>query len=95
MVEYKSHKDESQDYIRENEETGEQDLYIDTFIRSILQQYMGTALDLARISPMNDRQLQQYQRKMKDRCYELAENSAKILEKFGYKLGDEHIKRMD
>ena len=89
MVEYKSHKDESQDYIRENEETGEQDLYIDTFIRSILQQYMGTALDLARISPMNDRQLQQYQRKMKDRCYELAENSAKILEKFGYVLGDD------
>lgn len=95
MIEYNSHKDDDQEYIRENKETGEQDLYIDTFIKSLLQQYMGTALDLARISPMNDRQLQQYQRKMKDRCYELAENGAKILKKFGYELSDENTKKLD
>ena len=56
---------------------------------------MGTALDLARISPMTDRQLTQFTRKMKDKCYELADNSGKILNKFGYELGDTQSKKVD
>ncbi len=95
MTDQNQHKDDEQSYIRENKETGEQEIYVDVFIKSLLQQYMGTALDLARISPMTDRQLAQFTRKMKDKCYELADNSGKILKKFGYELGDIQSKRVD
>ena len=95
MVDQNQPKEDDQSYIRENKETGEQHLYVDVLILSLLQQYMGTALDLARISPMTDRQLTQFTRKMKDKCYQIAEDSGKILKKFGYELGDTRSKKLD
>lgn len=78
-------KEEEKSYIRET--NGETKFYVDIFVTTLLQQYMGVALDLARISPMSDRQLTQFSRKMKDECYRIAENSAKILKASGYELG--------
>ena len=81
-------EDKEQSFIVENKETGEKKIYVDILLKTLLQRYMGEALDLARVSPMPERQFIQYTRKMKDYCYRIAKDGAKILGEFGYELGD-------
>ena len=84
----KVHKEEEQSYIYEK--AGEKKIYLDLFIKFLIQRCIGKALDEARVSPMNDRQLNQFSRTIKDEFYKNAEYGAKILESFGYELGEKH-----
>jgi hypothetical protein len=65
-------------------------IYLDLFIKFLIQRCIGKALDEARISPMTDRQLTQYSRTVKDEFYKTAEYGAKILESYGYESGEKH-----
>lgn len=59
-------------------------LNLHVMVRTVLQQYMGKAVDYARLSGMADRSFQQFERLVKDDCYRFIEYSAKILEAHGY-----------
>lgn len=82
------HKEEEQSYVYEA--AGEKKIHLDLFIKFLIQRCIGKALDEARISPMTDRQLNQFSRTIKDEFYKTAEYGSKILESFGYELGEKH-----
>lgn len=56
--------------------------YIKNIITAVMQKFMGKALDYARISGMSDRSFSQFQKSLKDDCYNIIVNSQKILEEF-------------
>lgn len=84
----KRKKEVEQNYIQENKETGKKELILDTFFTVIIQKCIGKALDEARISPMPDRQLNQFMRTVKDHHYQLIDFAKKILKDFGYEVSD-------
>lgn len=88
MTEKPVNREEEQSYIYED--GGEKKIYLDLFIKFLIQRCIGKALDEARISPMTDRQLNQFSRTIKDEFYKTAEYGSKILESYGYELGDKH-----
>ena len=81
-------KEEEQSYVYETD--GGKKIYMDLFIKFLIQRCIGKALDEARISPMTDRQLTQFSRTVKDEFYKTAEYGSKILESYGYELGEKN-----
>lgn len=69
------------------EQAGEKKIVLDIFLSTLIQQLMGKTLDLARISGMSDRSLQQFERTIKNECYKTIGDGSKILKEYGY-LGD-------
>ncbi len=88
MVDQNKNHEEEQNYIYENKDTGKQEIYFDIFLKVIVQKCIGKALDEARISPMPDRQLNQFCRTIKDHHYQVIDFAKKILKDLGYELGD-------
>lgn len=88
MTDKPVNREEEQSYIYED--GGEKKIYLDLFIKFLIQRCIGKALDEARISPMTDRQLNQFSRTVKDEFYKTAEYGSKILESYGYELGEKH-----
>jgi len=77
-------REEEQSYIYD--EAGEKKIHLDLFVKFLIQRCIGKALDEARVSPMSDRQLNQFSRTVKDEFYRTAEFGSKILEQFGYSV---------
>ncbi len=81
-------KEEEQSYMYD--EAGEKKIHLDLFVKFLIQRCIGKALDEARVSPMTDRQLNQFSRTIKDEFYKNAEYGAKILQAFGYDLSKKY-----
>jgi len=64
----------------QNTEIKEED-NIKKVISNALQKFMGKALDLARISEMSDRSFNQFQKSLKDECYNLIDQITVLISK--------------
>jgi len=64
------------------DETGEKQLSLEIFLRTLIQRCMGKALDYSRMSGMSDRSLIQFERSIKDEYYQIISDGIKILQEF-------------
>jgi len=66
--------------VQDNEIIKEED-NIKRVVSNALQKFMGRALDLARISEMSDRSFNQFQKSLKDECYNLIDQIGILISK--------------
>jgi predicted HTH domain antitoxin len=66
--------------VHDNEIIKEED-NIKKVVSNALQKFMGRALDLARISEMSDRSFNQFQKSLKDECYNLIDQIGILISK--------------
>jgi predicted HTH domain antitoxin len=66
--------------VQDNEIIKEDD-NIKKVVSNALQKFMGRALDLARISEMSDRSFNQFQKSLKDECYNLIDQIGILISK--------------
>lgn len=63
--------------------TGDGELNIPILVEALFVKYMGSILDMARISDMSDRTLTQFSRSIKDSCYQQIKFAKAILKEHG------------
>lgn len=82
MSEKKDGKEQDKNYISVNSH-GDKQIHMDLLLKTLFLQYMGSTLDLARISGMSDRSFEQFEKTIKDECYKIINYGTQILKDSG------------